>query len=136
DLIRRATEFLLRLRNEMHFAGGKSSDVLDRAEQIRLAQVYGYEGRAGLLPVEQFMQEYFRMTNGVSHIVSRFVLTARGAPAWLDVFSPLYSHRFERDFRVSRNYVSVNPASLDKVRTDLAEVLRLADVANRYDKRI
>ena len=136
ELIRRAIEFLLQLRNEMHFASGKSSDVLDRAEQMRLAQLYGYTGRAGLLPVEQFMQEYFRMTNAVSHIVSRFVLTVRSAPAWLDVFSPLYSHRFERDFRVSRSYVSVYPTSLDKVRGDLAEILRLADLANRYDKRI
>ena len=136
DLIRRASEFLLRLRNEMHFHAGKSSDVLDRAEQMRLAEVYGYAGSAGLLPVEQFMQEYFRMTKGVSHIVSRFVTTAGSAPAWLDVFSPLYSHRFERDFRVSRNYVSVNPRSLESVRGDLAEILRLADVANRYDKRI
>jgi [protein-PII] uridylyltransferase len=136
ELIRRAIEFLLRLRNEMHFAAGKSSDVLDRAEQMRLAQAYGCAGRGGLLPVEQFMQEYFRITNSVSHVVSRFVLTARSAPPWLDVFSPLYSHRFERDFRVSRNYVSVYPASLDKVRRDLAEILRLADVANRYDKRV
>jgi [protein-PII] uridylyltransferase len=136
DLIRRSSEFLLRLRNEMHFQAGKSSDVLDRAEQMRLAEVYGYEGKAGLLPVEQFMQEYFRMTKGASHIVSRFVTTARSAPAWLEVFSPLYSHRFERDFRVSRNYVAVNPRSMETVRGDLAQILRLADVANRYDKRI
>ncbi|HEY4310379.1 MAG TPA: [protein-PII] uridylyltransferase [Pirellulales bacterium] len=136
DHIRRAIEFLLRLRNEMHFQAGKSSDVLDRAEQMRLAKVYGYEGSAGLLPVEQFMQEYFRMTNGVSNIVSRFVTSARSGPSWLDIFSPLYSHRFERDFRVSRNFVSVNPRSLEQMRSDLAQILRLADVANRYDKQI
>ena len=76
------------------------------------------------------------MTNGVSNIVSRFVTTARSAPSWLDVFSPLYSHRFERDFRVSRNFVSVNPRSLEEMRTDLAQLCALADVANRYDKRI
>ncbi|HVU87434.1 MAG TPA: [protein-PII] uridylyltransferase [Pirellulales bacterium] len=136
DHIRRAAEFLLRIRNEMHFHAGKSSDVLDRAEQMRLAQFCGHEGSAGLLPVEQFMQEYFRMTSGVSNIVSRFVTTARSAPGWLEVLSPLYSHRFEHDFRVSRNYVSVNPRSLEQMRTDLAQILRLADVANRYDKQI
>ena len=62
--------------------------------------------------------------------------TARSAPGWLEVLSPLYSHRFDRDFRVSRNYVSVNPRSLEHMRTDLAQILRLADVANRYDKQI
>ena len=45
DHIRRAVEFLLRVRNEMHFTAGKSSDVLDRAEQMRLAQVYGSKAR-------------------------------------------------------------------------------------------
>ena len=94
----------------MHFQAGKSSDVLDRAEQMRLAQVYGYEGKPGLLPVEQFMQEYFRMTKGASHIVA--IGHDREFRACLaGDFSPLYSHRFERDFRVSRNYVAVNRAA-------------------------
>ncbi|MBI2823207.1 MAG: [protein-PII] uridylyltransferase [Planctomycetia bacterium] len=136
DVIRRASEFLLRLRNEMHFAAGKANDALDRAEQVRLAEVYGYQGSAGMLPVERFMQDYFRMTNSVHHVVSRFVATARSAPQWVEIFSPLFSHRFEGDFRVSRNYVTVNHQGLAKVKSDLAEILRLADLANRYNKPI
>ena len=71
DAVRRALEFLLRLRNEMHFHAGKSYDLLDRAEQLRLAVVHGFKGDAGLLPVEQFMREYFRITDGVSHVVRK-----------------------------------------------------------------
>src|SRR5690606_34689723 len=55
-LLRQATEFLLHLRNEMHFHAGKANDVLDRAEQVRLAQVLGFRGQEGLLPFEQFMR--------------------------------------------------------------------------------
>ena len=61
--LRRASEFLLRVRNELHFHAGKSHDVLDRAEQVRAGrQCFGYQGSEGLLPVEQFMREYFRHT--------------------------------------------------------------------------
>jgi len=134
--IRQASDFLLRVRNEMHFTAGKANDVLDNTEQMRLAELYGYKGSAGMLPVEQFMQEYFRMTHTVSHLASRFVTTARSGPRWLEIFSPLYSHRFEDDFRVSRGQVSVRPQSLEKVRGDLAQILRLADLANRCNKPI
>lgn len=134
--IRQATEFLLRVRNEMHFTAGRANDVLDNTEQMRLAELYGYKGSAGMLPVEQFMQEYFRMTHTVSHLASRFVTTARSGPRWLEIFSPLYSHRFEGDFRVSRGQVSVRPQALEKVRGDLGQIVRLADLANRCNKPI
>ncbi len=136
EAIRKASEFLLRLRTEMHFAAGKAADALDRVEQMRLAEIQGYQGSAGMLPVEQFMQEYFRVTNSVSHIASRFVTTARSSPRWIEIFSPLFSHRFEGIFRVSPKQVSVAPAAQSQVSGDLAQILRLADLANRYDKPI
>ncbi len=77
DVILRAHEFLLRLRNELHFHTDKPIDVLDRVEQVRIAELFGYTGTAGLLPVEQFMREYFRMTHGVSQVTRRFAANAR-----------------------------------------------------------
>ncbi|HEY5313097.1 MAG TPA: [protein-PII] uridylyltransferase, partial [Pirellulales bacterium] len=102
DHLRQTSEFLLRLRNEMHFHAGKSSDMLDRIEQLRLAEWFGFRGTEGLLPVEEFMREYFRLTGGVRTIVGRFVERAKtGRHRWLRWLTPLVSHRFERDFRVS-----------------------------------
>lgn len=137
DHLRQTTEFLLRLRNEMHFQAGKSNDMLDRVEQLRLADWFSFRGTNGLLPVEEFMREYFRLTGGVSTIVSRFVLRARsGQRRWSRLLSPLVSHRFERDFRVGPHQISANRRALAGLTTDLAEVLRLADIANLYDKAI
>ena len=50
-----------------------------RFEQVRIAAALGYQPVAGLLPVEQFMREYFRHTNQVSHVVARFVAKATSA---------------------------------------------------------
>ncbi|HEV3003651.1 MAG TPA: [protein-PII] uridylyltransferase [Pirellulales bacterium] len=136
DAIRRAQEFLLRLRNEMHFHSAKSCDLLDRVEQLRLAEWYGFKGDVGLLPVEQFMREYFRLTDGVSRVVQRFVASSRGRSRWGAWLAPLVSHRFERDFRVGPTQIAANAGGLAKLQGDLAQILRLADVANHCDKSI
>ena len=64
--------FLLRLRNELHFHAGHSCDVLDKGEQLRLTKLFGYEGDEGVLPVERFMQDYFRHTTGMARVAERF----------------------------------------------------------------
>lgn len=131
-----AWEFLLRLRNEMHFHAGKSNDVLDRAEQMRIAQVFDYSGQAGMLPVEVFMRDYFRMTGWISGPAARFAELIDSRPGWTQMMAPLLAHRFERDFRVGPSSIGVVPRAYAKLRTNLAEILRLCDLANLYDKPI
>jgi [protein-PII] uridylyltransferase len=134
--LRRAQEFLLRTRNELQFHAGKAHDVLDRAEQVRIAGVFGYTGANGILPVEQFMREYFRNTDAVRHIVSRFIEGARPWVKFAEAIAPLFSHQVEGDFRVGPTRISATKRGLAKLQGDLAQVLRLADLSNLYNKRI
>jgi [protein-PII] uridylyltransferase len=131
-----AWEFLLHLRNEMHFHAGKGNDLLDKAEQLRLAEVMGYEGSAGLLPVERFMQHYFKLTSRVSGIAKRFAEAARPRAMIGRILSPLVSHRFEGDFRVGPTSIGLLPRSFAKLQSSLEEILRLCDLSNLYDKPI
>ncbi len=134
--IRRATEFLLHLRNEMHFHAGKAHDSLERAEQVRIAEVLRFEGTSSLLPVERFMSEYFRHTNAVRHVVGRFLDGSRPWTRLADALGPLFSHQVERDFRVGPRRIWATKRGLEKIRRDLAQILRLADLANLYNKAI
>jgi [protein-PII] uridylyltransferase len=134
--IRRAKEFLLRLRNELHFHAGKAQDGLDRTEQLRLAERYAYEGAEGMLPVEQFMSEYFQRTGEVHSVVSRFVKGARPGVRLARFFAPLLSRQVEGDYRVGPYQISTTAKGLKKLQGDLGEILRLADMANLLDKRI
>ncbi|MGH7135026.1 MAG: DUF294 nucleotidyltransferase-like domain-containing protein, partial [Pirellulales bacterium] len=134
--LEQAREFLLRLRNEMHFHAGKANDLLDRTEQVRLAEVYGYQGVEGLLPVEQFMREYFRLTEGVSQVVMRFMAATRRRPRWTTLLAPLVSHQFEREFRVGPVHIQANPRGLARLQTDLTRIVHLAVVANHFNKPI
>ena len=134
--LREARDFLLWLRNDLHFAAGKASDVLDRSEQLRLAESRGYEAVAGLMPVELFMREYFRHTTAVREIAAHFAEIVRPRAIARRLLEPLLSHQVEGDFRVGPTEISATRRGLSKVSSDLGEVLRLLDLANYYDRRI
>jgi [protein-PII] uridylyltransferase len=134
--LRAARDFLLWLRNDLHFQHNKAEDALDRAEQLRIAGLRGYSEVAGLLPVEQFMREYFQHTSEVREIAAHLAASARPKPIWRWLVEPLLSHQFEWDFRVGPTLIAATGRGLAKLRGDLAEVLRLLDLANLHDKRI
>jgi [protein-PII] uridylyltransferase len=120
----------------MHFHAGKAQDVLDRSEQMRVAEVYGMTGQDYVLPVEQFMREYFHHSANVRNLVSRFEESALPPHAVARVLGPMFSHRVEGDFLVGPREISATRRGLDKLTRDVEEVLRLADLANLYNKRI
>lgn len=136
ERLSQAYEFLLRVRNELHFHAGKSCDLLDRAEQVRAAAAFGYRGGAELLPVEAFMSEYFRRTTDVSRILTRFLDNAQPRARWREMLVPLVAHRVEGDFFASHRAIHASRRGAIKLRGNLLEILRLADLANQYDARI
>ncbi len=78
DLLQRHQTILWQIRNDLHFHAGRASDVLSFDEQQRLAAAFGYHGEPHLLPVEQFMQFYYRMAGEVHELCDR--VYARVAP--------------------------------------------------------
>jgi [protein-PII] uridylyltransferase len=134
--LRKARHFLLWLRNELHFHAGKANDLLDRSEQLRIAEQRGYDPIDGLMPVEQFMREYFHYTTDVQETVLHFVESCQPQAVFRWLFDPLVTHSFEGDFRVGPLSIAANRRGLAKLQGDVAEVLRLLDLANLYDKRI
>jgi [protein-PII] uridylyltransferase len=135
-VVRDAAEFLLRVRNELHFHAGRAQDLLDRAEQVRVAEAFGFCGTAGLLPVEQFMREYFRHTQAVSTVATRFAASARPQSAVTRVAGPIFSHTVEGAFRVLPGTIAALPSHLPALCRSLTEVLRLAELASLYNKAI
>lgn len=130
----RALEFLLWLRNEMHFHANRPADVLDRAEQLRIADARGYEGTAGLLKVEQFMRDYFRHTAQVSTIVTRFVENARRPRPSRALLSGLLGRKIEGHFRVGPRYLQADRSARRRFRGNLAEILHVVELASLYEK--
>ncbi|MCA9190939.1 MAG: HD domain-containing protein [Planctomycetales bacterium] len=134
--IRAGFHYLLRLRNQMHFDANKSQDQLDRALQIRLASWSGYMGDEGILPVEQFMKEYFERTSDVRYSSAHFVASAK----WQSPAARSLEHSFglpiQRDYRIGWRHIWATKMGLVRLRRDPAAVLELMAYSNTYNKPI
>lgn len=134
--LKRAYQFLLRLRNQMHFEAGKSQDQLDRALQIRLAEWSGFEGTDGLLPVEQFMQRYFEHTSEVRYSSAQFVGSAKWQSPLAVSLEHSISYPVKRDYRVGWRHVWASRSGLERMKRDPAAVLELMKISSLYGKAI
>jgi [protein-PII] uridylyltransferase len=71
--LRRAHDFLLRLRNEAHFATGRKTDLITLDLQDDLATRLGYAPRGGLLASELLMRDYYRRASKLHDICRSFL---------------------------------------------------------------
>jgi [protein-PII] uridylyltransferase len=133
--LRTAQEFLLRLRNEMHFHAHSAMDTLSRTEQQRISKAFGFRDHGGLFAVERFMKEYFWNTTQVWNVVERFI--ASSTPSRLPrILQPVVTQVVEDDFRVGPKEVSATPQGAAKLQKNLSDVMRFVELANRHGKRI
>ena len=78
DLINRAVEFLLEVRNRLHRLKGNSDDQMVFASQKTLATDLGFETGGGKLEAEKFMQTYYMHAANLFRLngeVTRRILT-------------------------------------------------------------
>jgi [protein-PII] uridylyltransferase len=71
--LRQANDFLLRVRNEAHFATGRKTDLVSLDLQDDLARRLGYRPRGGLLASEMLMRDYYRRASRLHEICANFV---------------------------------------------------------------
>lgn len=134
--LRKALAFLLRLRNELHFDSGKSQDILDRPAQMRIATRWGYKEEPGCLPVESFMRDYFEHTREVRYVSAHFVDTVKYPPLTVRSLDILLSKRIADDFRIGPYHIWIRESRLQDACGDITRVMRLMELANRYQRRI
>ncbi len=135
--LKAASEFLLRVRNELHFSVNRANDMLGKNEQVRIAEKWGYPGSDVSLPVEQLMRDYFYHTSEVryasDHVVSasinRRTMTRK-------VFAPLMARPLEDVFFINPFEIGVQSQFLDDAKTDLALVLRLMHLSVIHSREI
>ena len=79
--IRKAYEFLLRVRNEMHYTQKRSTDILTLQLQGEVAVNLRYKQRGILKKIESFMRDYYTHSNNLfliaKEIGDRFYLEER-----------------------------------------------------------
>jgi [protein-PII] uridylyltransferase len=99
-------DFLLRVRNELHFESARATDILSLDMQARVAWNLGYREKDAVSRIERFMQDYYRSAQLIFRIAklveSRLALTigrdAQGAK--LSILETLRATRFQRSQRL------------------------------------
>lgn len=134
--LKAAREFLLRLRNELHFHAEKAQDVIGKTEQLRLAEHFQYDGTEHTLPVEAFMRDYIEHTREVRYIASHFLATSKRRLNLPSIVDPVFCHQVSGDFQVGPLHIRATKRGLEKVTSDLADTLRLMELSNWYNVRI
>ncbi len=130
-------EFLLRVRNEMHFHASRANDGLERGEQVRVASWLGYAGDDALLSVEEFMRDYFRFTSRVSYICEHFVnKSLQHKQRGISFLGSIVTKQIDEHFRMGPTHIGVSEKAIDVVKTQLEQVLRLMQLSCLHGKSI
>jgi [protein-PII] uridylyltransferase len=128
--------YLLRLRNQMHFSAGRAVDTLDRTKQLELAKWAGFEGSDGLLPVEQFMQEYFTYTSEIRYSSRHFAESTKTSFAYTNAVGRFFSRSLGNDYRIGLNEIWPARRRRESIIEDPAKIIELMLLANVHNRRI
>ncbi|HEV3029521.1 MAG TPA: [protein-PII] uridylyltransferase [Planctomycetota bacterium] len=122
------TEFLSRIRNELHFHCAQAQDVLTRDEQVRVAKWMKFENQGPLLFVERFMQQYHRQTTALHDTVMRFAHGARRPGLFRSLLNRFSTRIVEGHYVVASDSIALRAeAPVDRAET----LLRLFDLARQ-----
>ncbi len=125
-----AREFLLRVRNELHFHADRAQDMLAWDEQVRLAAFFGFQDRPGMRAVEQFMQQYYRHSAAIDAITDRFVNRSLGASTWRRLLDRATASRVNGDFVVCGGQIAPTPRAMPRTLASLDAIVRVFELAN------
>jgi [protein-PII] uridylyltransferase len=105
-LLESSMDFLLWVRNELHFETGRKTDQLTFDHQERIADLLGFETTEHSLAVEAFMQQYYRHASDISHLsalmLSRLLKKPRKKFIW-----PTKKFRIDKDYIVAGGVLTV-----------------------------
>ena len=130
--LRKAVEFLTRVRIDLHLHAGKPHDTLSRDEQLRIAESWKIESTEAQRPVEKFMQEYFQHSMAVAEISRRFVSRHRPSSLAARVQRAFVTHRINERFVLSPTELDVASDQVTDVCSNLDDILRIYHSAATY----
>ena len=126
-----AREFLFKVRALLHLGAGRAQEILSFDEQVRVAEEFGYRDESHLLGVEQFMQQYYRLTTGIHQRAMRFVERADSANLWTRLRRLWPAPLIDGFFQIVDGKLSIHDDKLMQVLDDPEHLLSLFQVAQK-----
>jgi [protein-PII] uridylyltransferase len=92
-------DFLLWVRNDLHFETGRKADQLTFDHQERIAGLLEFKKTEHCLAVEAFMQQYYRHASNISHLTNLMLSRLLKKPSKKFLW-PTKKFRIDKDFIV------------------------------------
>src|SRR5882724_490621 len=128
--LKEAQDFLLRVRNELHFSTGKHQDQLTFDQQEHVSAALGFEGERTLRGVEVFMRAYYlhaAQINRLSEVIIHRV-TDCDKPRFGAKY--VFGRVLREGIRLSKGHLTVTKPEV--LRSSPENLIRIFDDAQKY----
>ena len=126
-------DYLLWVRNELHFGAGRKTDQLTFDHQERISALLGFQSTDRGLAVESFMQQYYRHASSLSHLsglmLSRALHRDRKSIHW-----PRKKARIDRNYYISGGELFTK--SGDTIPNEPAASIKAFEYSQAFDVEI
>ena len=106
--LRISQDFLLRVRNELHFSSEKHQDQLTFEEQEKVGQALGFKGEGTLKGVEVFMRSYYLHASQVNRLTSLIIHRATDASGASNGKGQSLGREIRAGVRISRGILQIS----------------------------
>ncbi|HRZ87506.1 MAG TPA: [protein-PII] uridylyltransferase, partial [bacterium] len=97
-------DFLLRVRNELHYTAEKKIDIMIMPYQKKMAEHLGYRDADGLLAAELFMKEYYTHARNIAFITQNLIARFKGE----DVKAASAASRSGKPAKILEHFLLIN----------------------------
>ena len=133
DQLRESVDFLLKIRNDLHFLKGKKFDVLEMDIQTKLAANLNYGKENGTGDAESFMRDYFTHATRIRHISADiFQRCLEVKPTLQNLLTQLQQTHLGNGFTIKKNKLSVQDLNEDLFKNDLSLFLTVFQLCQQY----
>ena len=134
DQLRESVDFLLKIRNELHFQKGKKSDRTGDGHSKGTGGHLDYRGAEGEGDAESFMRDYFMHATRIRHISADiFHRCLEVKPTLQNILTQLQQTHLENGFIIKKNKLSQQDLNEDLFKNDLSLFLKVFQLCQQYE---
>jgi [protein-PII] uridylyltransferase len=132
--LKESQDFLLRVRNELHFSSGKHQDQLTFELQENVSAALGFQGEGSLRGVEVFMRTYYMHAAQINRLSSLIIhrLTECDRPRFGADY--VFGRTLRQGVRLSRGHLTVTQPEL--IRRQPENLIRIFEDAQKHRCRL
>ena len=128
--LKESQDFLLRVRNELHFATGRHQDQLTFEQQEKVSVALGFEGEEGLRGVEVFMRSYYLHAAQINRLSSLVIHRVTDCDKPRFSTSYVFGRTLREGIRLSKGHLNITRPEVLKTSPD--NLIRIFDDAQKY----